>query len=67
MLTKTGVNSTRSQKCGPTVREGVKAGKAFKKVVKCAVCNAKLEKSCSNEMVCEISTLKCPRCGTDVC
>lgn len=69
MLVKTGVNSTRAEKHGPIVKEGVKASETrmHRKSVRCPVCDARLEKSCPNEMVCEISTLQCPKCGADVC
>lgn len=63
-MIKTGVNNTRAEKAGPIVRKGI--GNSVKKVVTCSVCKCKLEKSCPNEMLCEVSVLKCPKCGTEV-
>lgn len=65
MLFKKGINTTREEKTGPTVKQGITT-QAHKKVVKCPNCKAVLEKSCSSAMVCEISTMKCPKCGTMV-
>lgn len=64
MLVKNGINTTRAQKDGPTMRKGIVG--SVKKIVTCSVCKCKLEKSCPNEMMCEISILKCPKCGSDV-
>ena len=64
MMLKKGINSTREEKRGPTVKSGIAA--AHKKVVRCGNCNAVLEKSCSNSLVCEVSSLKCPKCGAMV-
>jgi hypothetical protein len=68
MLVKKGVNTTREEKSGPTVKEGIASTSRnkFKRIVTCSHCKTKLEKCCDNEMVCEISILKCPRCGANV-
>ena len=69
MLVKKGVNTTREEKNGPTVRSGISSNKGkgrFRRTITCSNCNAKLEKCCENEMFCEISVLKCPRCGAKV-
>lgn len=67
MMTKTGVNTTRAEKRGPVVKEGATvSANTHKKILKCAVCSAKLEKSCSSEIACELSSARCPRCGASV-
>jgi hypothetical protein len=65
MMLKRGVNTTREEKNGPTVRRGISspAKRRFRKVLTCPNCKTRLEKFCENEMFCEISSLKCPRCG----
>ena len=62
MLVKRGINSTRAEKTGPTVKQGISA-KTHKKIVRCSSCNSVLEKTCSDALVCEISSMKCPKCG----
>ena len=68
MMKKIGINTTRFEKSGPTVKKGVAAPKEgrFTKRVVCPECGANLEKSCDNEMFCDISTVKCPKCGADL-
>ena len=68
MMKKVGVNTTRFEKNGPAVKKGISVPKAerFSKRVVCPSCGARLEKTCDNEMLCEISTVKCPKCGADV-
>jgi len=68
MIVKRGINTTREEKSGPTVRKGIASSSKnkFRKIVTCSNCKTKLEKSCENEMFCEISVLKCPRCGAIV-
>jgi hypothetical protein len=67
MLTKFGVNSVCAKKSGPTVKKSIaKPGsRKFSRVVTCE-CGARLEKTCENEMVCEIAALACPKCGREV-
>jgi len=61
MLTKFGINNTRSEKSTPTVKNG-----AFKKIVACKACGCKCEKSCPSEELCDMSVLKCPKCGQEI-
>lgn len=63
MMKKFGVNSTRSEKSGPKIKKGIALRKS--KIITCE-CGAKLEKCCDNDLTCEISVLKCPKCGRDV-
>lgn len=67
MLKKFGINSTRAEKSGPSVKRGiaVPSPTVHSKIVTCE-CGAKLKKSCANEMICEISALTCPKCGREV-
>lgn len=60
MLTKFGVNNTRSQKVSPPVRG------PFKKLVVCKYCGCKCEKTCLTEELCDLSVLKCPKCGKEI-
>jgi hypothetical protein len=63
MLKKIGINTTRQQKQGPNIKDGIpKKAARFKKIVTCA-CGCKMEKSCENEWVCDITNLLCPKCG----
>jgi hypothetical protein len=64
MLKKIGINTSRAKKNGPNVKDGI-SRKKFAKVVVCS-CGAKLEKSCENEYVCDISVLLCPKCGKQI-
>lgn len=64
MLKKFGVNSTRAEKKGPVVKNGIK-DEPYEKVVLCA-CGKKFVKSCPNKDVCDISVLKCPHCGENI-
>ncbi len=64
MMKKIGINTTRTQKAGPKVRNGIEK-KVFSKVVTCS-CGCKVEKSCPNEYVCDISELVCPKCGKKI-
>ena len=68
MMKKIGINTTRFEKNTPPIKWGIAASKVsrFSKRVTCPSCGAKLEKCCDNEMVCEISTVKCPKCGAEV-
>lgn len=68
MLTKKGINTVRAEKSGPNVKQGIamQSNKRYKKVVTCSNCSAKLEKDCPSELDCDISQLKCPRCGNPV-
>lgn len=66
MLVKNGINTSRASKAGPTMRKSINTNTKITKVVTCSVCKCKLEKSCPNEMMCEISVLQCPKCGSDV-
>jgi len=61
MLNKIGVNTTRTKKAGPPVRDAI-AKPGHKKVITCA-CGTRLEKSCANEYMCDISKVNCPKCG----
>ena len=63
MLKKFGVNSTRAEKSGPTVKSGISG--PTKRIITCA-CGRKFEKACPNELVCEISSFTCPHCGKTV-
>lgn len=66
MLEKFGVNSTRAEKSGPTVKNGIKMeDETYQKIVLCS-CGKKFVKSCPNKDVCDISILKCPHCGNDI-
>lgn len=65
MMVKKGINSTRAEKQGPTVKQGIDS-KGHKKTVRCPNCKSVLEKCCSNELVCEISIMTCPKCGNKV-
>lgn len=67
MLKKIGINTTRTLKNGPNVKNGINKDNKdkFKKVVTCS-CGAKLEKACENEYVCDISVLVCPKCGKPI-
>lgn len=65
MLVKRGINETKAEKKGPTVKNGVSAKRHTKRVV-CSNCRTVLEKSCTNALVCEISSMKCPNCGSTV-
>jgi len=64
MLKKFGVNSTRSEKNGPVVKNAIEEKRA-EKIVVCG-CGKKFIKSCPNKDVCDISILKCPHCGADI-
>lgn len=64
MLKKFGINSTRAEKKGPTVKNAI-AEERHEKVVLCS-CGKKFVKSCPNADVCDISVLKCPHCGADI-
>ena len=66
MLKKFGVNSTRAEKQGPTVKNAIKDGDdRFERVVVCS-CGKKFVKSCPNKDVCDISVMQCPFCGANV-
>lgn len=62
MMTKRGINETKAEKTGPTVKQGITSSKRHKKVLKCA-CGALLEKECGDALTCEVSSVKCPKCG----
>lgn len=68
MLVKKGIVTTRETKNGPTVKQGISAvtNKKHTRTIICQNCKAKLEKSCKNELVCEVLVVKCPRCGAPV-
>lgn len=68
MLLKKGINTSYEKKTGPNVKEGIATPKDKKhtRSVVCSGCGARLEKQCHNEMMCEISVLKCPKCGASV-
>jgi hypothetical protein len=65
MMVKRGINTTRAEKSGPNVKQGISmpANRRYRKTVTCSNCNAKLEKECPSEFECETSRSKCPRCG----
>jgi len=66
MLKKFGVNSTRAEKQGPVVKNGINAEEQnYEKIVVCS-CGKKLVKSCPNKDVCDISVLQCPYCGSNI-
>lgn len=64
MLKKFGINTTRAEKRGPNVKQGISEG-SFKRVITCA-CGRKFEKSCPNEMACDITMFTCPHCGATI-
>lgn len=64
MLKKFGINSTRAEKTGPTVKQGLTAG-SFKRMITCS-CGKKFEKACPSEMACDISMFTCPHCGSTI-
>ena len=72
MMEKRGINSTRDEKSGPVVKSGINPkaldgnNNKFAKRVTCPKCKAVLEKSCQNEVICDITKLECPRCGTEI-
>ena len=63
MLKKFGINNTRVEKDGPSVRNGIK--QPVEREVPCS-CGKKFMKSCPNELYCELSTFKCPHCGAEL-
>lgn len=65
MLIKKGIVTSRESKSGPTVKQGI-SGKKHSRKVRCASCKAMFEKRCPNELMCEISTFKCPHCGAEI-
>lgn len=65
MIIKKGVNETRAEKSGPTVKKGITAKDKYRKIIKCA-CGAMLEKCCKDELTCEVSVVMCPKCGAQV-
>lgn len=65
MMKKFGVNETRAEKRGPVVKDAVASKSRHVKVVTCE-CGTRLEKSCPDELACELSSLKCPKCGKEV-
>ena len=68
MMKKIGINTVRFEKNGPGVKRGISVPKSerFSKRIKCPSCGAMLEKSCPNEMFCEIAVVKCPKCGAEI-
>lgn len=64
-MVKRGINETRAEKSGPTVKKGITRESKDKKIIKCA-CGAVLEKSCPDPLTCEISSVTCPNCGRSV-
>lgn len=66
MLKKYGINTTRAEKNGPTVRRGIAVEKGkFVRTLSCP-CGAKLEKTCESEALCEITPARCPKCGRKI-
>lgn len=61
MLKKFGINTTRAEKTGPKVKQGITTA-SFTRVVTCS-CGKKFEKSCPSEMACDITMFTCPHCG----
>lgn len=64
MMKKLGINTTRAEKAGPVVKNGIKED-SYERVVICS-CGKKFVKSCPNKDVCDISVLKCPHCGANI-
>ncbi len=62
MLIKNGIVTSRQSKSGPTVKKGITSKKHAKKVY-CGSCKAMFQKTCANELMCEITSFKCPHCG----
>jgi hypothetical protein len=66
MMKKFGVNNTRAEKAGPTVKNGIKTeDDVFERIVLCS-CGKKFAKTCPNKDACEISVFDCPYCGAKI-
>lgn len=63
MIKKFGINSTRAEKKGPVVKNGL--NEKIEREITCA-CGKKFMKSCPNELYCEISAFHCPHCGAEL-
>ena len=59
MLKKFGVNSTRAEKRGPSVKTG---NQSIERYATCQ-CGKKFLKTCASAEVCDVSSFKCPYCG----
>jgi uncharacterized protein (UPF0212 family) len=65
MLKKFGITTTRALKSGPVVKDAAAQEEDHSKMVTCS-CGAKLEKRCRNKYVCDVSVMRCPKCGAKV-
>jgi len=66
MLKKFGVNTTRAEKTGPTVKNAIKVEEeAVERLVVCS-CGKKFMKKCANKDLCDISVFTCPYCGASI-
>ena len=62
MMKKYGVNNTRAEKSGPTVKNAI----SHRKMVVCGGCKKRFEKECPSEEICDISAVCCPYCGASI-
>jgi len=66
MMEKFGVNNTRAEKAGPTVKNGIKTGDdVYERLVSCS-CGKKFTKTCPSKDACDVAVFDCPYCGTKI-
>jgi hypothetical protein len=74
MMIKRGINNTRVEKevKGPRNaipspdRQASASTGGVSRVVKCASCGTKFEKSCPDASLCKVINTHCPKCGGDL-
>lgn len=66
MIKKFGINNTRAEKAGPTVKNAIRPDDdVYERIVVCA-CGKKFAKSCPSKDACDVAVFDCPHCGAKI-